>query len=147
MTATITTRELTDRELEVLVGVVDGLTNGEIGKRLYLSEDTVKSHLVRVLRKLGVTNRASAVREGLCRGLVTVPGVVLVGMPSLPPDPRPCHPQHDPSIGTVTLRADDHDAAHLASAIRGGLPVAGMPETARLQALDAIRRLAGTATG
>ncbi len=48
---------LTDREQEVAAGVAEGLSNAEIGARLYCSEATVKTHLTRVFAKLGDTNR------------------------------------------------------------------------------------------
>jgi two-component system, NarL family, response regulator DevR len=61
---------LTDRELEVLRLLVDGLTNRDIGKRLYLSSDTVKTHLGNAYRKLGVSSRTQAVAAVLQRGLL-----------------------------------------------------------------------------
>jgi DNA-binding CsgD family transcriptional regulator/transcriptional regulator with GAF, ATPase, and Fis domain len=54
-------RFLTGREWDVLALVAEGATNRVIAHRLTLSEDTVKTHLRGVLRKLGVTSRASAV--------------------------------------------------------------------------------------
>jgi DNA-binding NarL/FixJ family response regulator len=48
---------LTEREHEVLVAVGRGLSNAEIGRELYLSEATVKTHVSRLLLKLGCTNR------------------------------------------------------------------------------------------
>ncbi|EWT06078.1 LuxR family transcriptional regulator [Intrasporangium chromatireducens Q5-1] len=51
---------LTKRELQVLRLVAVGLTNAQIGARLYVSEETIKSHVQQILRKLGVANRAQA---------------------------------------------------------------------------------------
>ena len=54
--------ELTMREKQVLSLVVMGLSNGEIARKLYVSESTVKSHLGTAFRKLGVRSRAEAAR-------------------------------------------------------------------------------------
>jgi DNA-binding CsgD family transcriptional regulator len=51
---------LTDREQEVLRLLATGLTNAEIGARLFVSEETVKTHVKKLMRKLGVGNRAQA---------------------------------------------------------------------------------------
>lgn len=61
---------LTDRELEVLSGMCEGQSNAEIGRALFLSEDTVKTHARRLFRKLGAADRAHAVAISLRRGLV-----------------------------------------------------------------------------
>jgi len=53
--------ELTARETEVLELMVGGSTNRAIATRLVIAEDTVKSHVKQILRKLGVTNRAQAI--------------------------------------------------------------------------------------
>lgn len=53
------------REKQVLSLVLDGLTNGEIAARMYLSESTVKSHLASSFRKLGVSSRAEAAQRVL----------------------------------------------------------------------------------
>jgi DNA-binding NarL/FixJ family response regulator len=62
---------LTERELQVLRGMSQGKSNAEIGKSLFLSEDTVKTHARRLFRKLGVSDRAQAVACGFRRGFVT----------------------------------------------------------------------------
>ena len=56
---------LTDREREVLALLVDGLMNKEIARRLVVTERTVKFHVASILAKLGVPNRAAAVRVAL----------------------------------------------------------------------------------
>ena len=62
---------LTERELQVLTGMSQGKSNSAIGRELYLSEDTVKTHARRLFRKLGVNDRAQAVALGFRRGLVS----------------------------------------------------------------------------
>lgn len=54
------TRSLTERELQVLACLGEGLSNAQIAKRLYLSEATVKGHVSRMLDKLGCVNRTQA---------------------------------------------------------------------------------------
>jgi DNA-binding NarL/FixJ family response regulator len=61
---------LTEREREVLRLLVAGLANREIGKRLYLSPDTVKTHLGNIYRKLGVEGRTQAVVVALRKKLL-----------------------------------------------------------------------------
>jgi len=62
---------LTERELQVLRGMSQGKSNAEIGKSLFLSEDTIKTHARRLFRKLGVNDRAQAVALGFRKGYVT----------------------------------------------------------------------------
>ena len=64
-------QEPTAREIEVLQLVADGLVNREIGQRLFLSEETVKSHVRHLLAKLQARSRAHAVAVGFRRGLLT----------------------------------------------------------------------------
>jgi DNA-binding NarL/FixJ family response regulator len=61
---------LTERELQVLTGMSRGRSNAEIGKELFLSEDTVKTHARRLFRKLDAADRAQAVAVGFRWGLV-----------------------------------------------------------------------------
>ncbi|WP_371655449.1 MULTISPECIES: response regulator [unclassified Streptomyces] len=65
---------LTRRELEVLQLVGDGLSNLQISKRLFLSQATVKSHLVHIYAKLGVESRTAAVAAAGARRLIRQPG-------------------------------------------------------------------------
>ena len=51
---------LTDQQLRILALIAEGLTNKEIGNRLYLAEKTVKNHVTRILAKLGVQRRTQA---------------------------------------------------------------------------------------
>ena len=59
-----------ERELEVLGLVADGLVNTEIARRLWLSPETVKSHVASLLAKLGAKTRAEAVAIGFRAGLL-----------------------------------------------------------------------------
>ena len=70
-TASGTVIELSARELEVLQGVADGRSNGDIAAALQLSPLTVKSHLARIGRKLGTGDRAHAVLLALRAGVIT----------------------------------------------------------------------------
>ncbi|MFI6055017.1 response regulator [Streptomyces violascens] len=65
---------LTRRELEVLQLVGDGLSNQQISKQLFLSQATVKSHLVHIYAKLGVDSRTAAVAAASARRLIRQPG-------------------------------------------------------------------------
>jgi DNA-binding NarL/FixJ family response regulator len=65
---------LSARELDVLALVARGLTNAEIGRQLYITEATVKTHLLRLFAKLGVDDRTRAVTVALERGILPAPG-------------------------------------------------------------------------
>lgn len=61
---------LSARELEVLRLVGRGLTNADIGRALFISEATVKTHLLRMFAKLGVSDRTAAVTTAMARGFL-----------------------------------------------------------------------------
>ena len=63
---------LTDRELEILRKVSDGMTNAEIGYALGISAQTVKNHVTSILRKLAVNDRTQAVVTALRRGRLSI---------------------------------------------------------------------------
>src|SRR5207245_2402226 len=62
--------ELTEREMEVLKQVAGGLSNKEIGSKLFISEATVKTHLNNILSKLAVADRTQAVTSAIQRGII-----------------------------------------------------------------------------
>ena len=61
---------LTPREVEVLGAVARGLSNAQVGAELFISEATVKTHLLRIFAKLGVDDRTRAVTVALERGIL-----------------------------------------------------------------------------
>jgi DNA-binding NarL/FixJ family response regulator len=62
--------ELTEREIEILQLVAFGHTNRDVGGKLFISPDTVKTHLEHIYQKLGATDRTAAVAEALRRRLI-----------------------------------------------------------------------------
>jgi len=60
---------LTDREQTILAAVGSGLTTAAISRELWVSEHTIKFHLTNIYRKIGVSNRAGAVRYALEHGI------------------------------------------------------------------------------
>jgi DNA-binding NarL/FixJ family response regulator len=62
--------QLTNRELDVLRCLARGLSNPETGRELFVSEATVKSHVMRIFDKLGVKDRTAAVTTAIARGLL-----------------------------------------------------------------------------
>ncbi|GLZ79885.1 DNA-binding response regulator [Actinorhabdospora filicis] len=61
---------LSPREIEILRLLAEGMGNKEIGKRLFITEATVKTHLQRIYAKLGVDTRTAAVTVGVERGVI-----------------------------------------------------------------------------
>lgn len=61
---------VSSQEIKVLVGIANGMSNGDIGKAMFLSENTVKSHAHKLFRKLGARDRAHAVRRGYETGIL-----------------------------------------------------------------------------
>jgi DNA-binding NarL/FixJ family response regulator len=64
---------LTERETEVLRRIARGLSNPEIGRELFISEATVKSHVMRIFGKLSVKDRTAAVTVAIARGILPPP--------------------------------------------------------------------------
>jgi len=64
---------LSPRELEILQAVARGLSNRDIARKLYVSQATVKTHLLRIFAKLGVDDRTAAVTVALERGIIRLP--------------------------------------------------------------------------
>ncbi len=65
----ITPDELTERELEVLGCLAKGLSNQEIGNKLFISEKTVKTHVSSILSKLNLTDRTKAAIYAIKKGI------------------------------------------------------------------------------
>jgi DNA-binding NarL/FixJ family response regulator len=70
---------LTERELQILQLVASGATNGEIARRLWITQQTVKFHVSNIYRKLDVTNRTEACHYAHVNGLVSAEAPVKVG--------------------------------------------------------------------
>jgi len=68
---TVSPDALTPREIGVLRKVADGNTNAEIAALLYISEATVKTHLIHIYAKLAVSDRAAAVARAFERGILS----------------------------------------------------------------------------
>jgi DNA-binding CsgD family transcriptional regulator len=73
---------LTSRELEVLGLLAEGLSNGDIARRLFLSEKTVGHHVSAVLRKLAEPTRARAVAAAVRSGVIATPSASDTEAPS-----------------------------------------------------------------
>jgi two-component system response regulator DegU len=64
---------LTERELEIIDLVANGMNNKEIGDRLFISDKTVKNHKTTLYRKLNARNAIEVIRAAVRAGLVTYP--------------------------------------------------------------------------
>jgi DNA-binding NarL/FixJ family response regulator len=64
---------LTDREMEVVQLVAQGYQNKEIGKKLFISEQTVKNHLLNIFDKIGVSDRVELTLDAIHHGLIAKP--------------------------------------------------------------------------
>lgn len=64
--------ELTSREVEVLTLAAQGLRNREIGARLFISENTVRNHMISLMDKLGTTHRTEAIAIAAQQGIVRI---------------------------------------------------------------------------
>jgi DNA-binding NarL/FixJ family response regulator len=67
----LTRKPLTARELEVLQLISEGFSNDQVATRLYVSVETVKSHVSALFTKLGASSRAHAVAVAFRHGLLT----------------------------------------------------------------------------
>jgi DNA-binding NarL/FixJ family response regulator len=75
-------QQLTSRELEVFRLITEGLSNAEIGQRLFISGTTVKTHVTRLLQKLDLRDRAQAIVLAYRTGLFDDPGSGAPGGPA-----------------------------------------------------------------
>jgi DNA-binding NarL/FixJ family response regulator len=96
---------LSDRERDVLGLVAEGMTNVEIGARLFLSRHTVKEYLSGAMRKLAVTNRVEAALEAARRGLIDA----TVATPEQARWILAAPTGRLEIVGSITASVDDHD--------------------------------------
>jgi DNA-binding NarL/FixJ family response regulator len=82
---------LTAREREILELAAHGLTNAQIGKQLWVTQQTVKFHLSNIYRKLGVSNRTEASSYAHLHGMTPRPGPRLVPIPDTAGSVAPVH--------------------------------------------------------
>lgn len=67
----LTGKPLSEREKQILEAVAEGLSNSQIGRKLYLSPHTVKTHLRRISQKSGLGDRAAMVAWAMRRNLIS----------------------------------------------------------------------------
>jgi len=61
---------ISDRELEILNLIQNGYSNNQIGKHLFLSENTIKTHIKHIYKKMSVSNRREAIEKGILWGIL-----------------------------------------------------------------------------
>ncbi len=93
---------LTHREQEILQLVAGGATNGEIARRLWITEQTVKFHVSNIYRKLDVANRTEACHFAHVNGLITPEEPVALPSVRSEDPPPPQAPQIRPAWGSAT---------------------------------------------
>lgn len=79
---------LSDREIDVLRCIAEGLTNKEAAESLHISPYTVKTHLRNIYAKLGASSRTEATLVGMEKGFIVVPGLENEPPPAVEPDPE-----------------------------------------------------------
>lgn len=89
---------LSERETQVLQGLAEGLTNEQIGARLYISPETVRTHVRKTLDRLGVNTRTRAVAIATKHGIVD-------------PEPAPRNGKHVQDLSELTAHARRHQPA------------------------------------
>ena len=77
-------RLLSDREMEIVQLVTQGFQNKEIGKELFISENTVKNHLHNIFDKIGVSDRLEMMLYAIHHGLIDKPNGTLARTPTSP---------------------------------------------------------------
>lgn len=96
---------LTDRELQILQLVAAGATNGQIARRLWITQQTVKFHVSNIYRKLDVANRTEACHYAHVNGLVQTGGSPRLGVVSAPADadlaPTPTPLESEDAAGDI----------------------------------------------
>jgi DNA-binding NarL/FixJ family response regulator len=81
-TKTQLSANLSDRELEIIAAIADGLTNEDISTRLDISKRTVDNHVSNILKKTGTDNRVALVRWALQWGKVCIDEVNCCVLPT-----------------------------------------------------------------
>jgi len=99
-------QKLTDRERRVVALVAHGFTNHDIGARLGLTYDTIKTYVTWINRKLGARNRAHAVTIAAVRGYINLQAKEYLMAPC---ESSGCFTAEDASTGFVFIRGLDHE--------------------------------------